>query len=512
MPTPGSKQRVPHSGASVPRDTPQASEDRLPPAGPLLSDSPAGTIPVETRVSPSVLRRDSQRRRLLAVADASAVLAALVPTLLSGGSVRAQDWSLLAVAPVWILMHKIAGLYDRDANLIHKATLDETPRLVQGALLGSSLLFLLVPLALPGSPLTRGHAIEFGLAVAIAMPLLRTSARAWLTRHQTPERLVIVGSGGVTRMLERKLAAHPEYGVELVGRVADSRRQARSRGADAPLLGPASDFEAVCRRHCVERAVIAFGNLDHEELFTVIRASRQLGVRITVVPRLFEAIGHAVEQDDVEGLPLLGLRGLTRTTSSLLLKRAIDIGLSAGALVLLSPFLFLLAATIRLTSRGPAFFPQERIGQHGRPFEMLKFRTMVADAEAHKADVAHLNQADAPMFKIRDDPRITPVGRVLRRTSLDEVPQLWNVLRGEMSLVGPRPLIPHESAHILGRYRDRLHLTPGLTGPWQVLGRTTIPFDEMVRLDCLYVAEWSLWNDIKLLLRTAPVVLFGRGA
>jgi lipopolysaccharide/colanic/teichoic acid biosynthesis glycosyltransferase len=225
------------------------------------------------------------------------------------------------------------------------------------------------------------------------------------------------------------------------------------------------------------------------------------------VPRLFEVIGHQVEVDQLEGMTLLGLRGFGRTRSSLALKRAIDVAGALTGLLLLLPLLAIIAVLVRLTSRGPILFVQSRVGRANQEFSMLKFRTMVDGAHYMKPALAHLNESDGPMFKIADDPRITPVGRFLRRTSFDELPQLINVLKGDMSLVGPRPLVPSEDVHVLGRHRERLSLTPGLTGPWQVLGRTAIPFAEMIKLDYLYVAEWSLWNDLKLLLRTAPVIL-----
>lgn len=187
---------------------------------------------------------------------------------------------------------------------------------------------------------------------------------------------------------------------------------------------------------------------------------------------------------------------------------------AAAGLLLLSPVLLAAAIAIKLTSPGPVLFAQERMGRGHRPFRMLKLRTMVQDAEAQKAGLRHLNEmaADGPMFKMARDPRITRVGGLLRRTSLDELPQLVNVLRGEMSLVGPRPLVLDEDDHVIGWHRERLELKPGLTGPWQVLGRNAIPFEEMVKLDYLYVAGWSLFTDVKLILRTLPVVLGRRGA
>ncbi|HEV2592631.1 MAG TPA: sugar transferase, partial [Gaiellaceae bacterium] len=215
------------------------------------------------------------------------------------------------------------------------------------------------------------------------------------------------------------------------------------------------------------------------------------------------------------GMPLLSLPSARLSWSSRAVKRALDIVVAATALVLLSPVLLAASWCIKRGSEGPVLFRQERMGAGGRRFWILKFRTMTADADAHKEAVAHLNKhtEDGPrMFKIPADPRVTRIGASLRRWSLDELPQLINVLRGDMSLVGPRPLILGEDEHIRGRRRHRLSLTPGITGLWQVLGRSDIPFAEMVTLDYLYVTNWSLWGDVKLLARTVPVVLGRRGA
>jgi lipopolysaccharide/colanic/teichoic acid biosynthesis glycosyltransferase len=245
-------------------------------------------------------------------------------------------------------------------------------------------------------------------------------------------------------------------------------------------------------------------------MLDVVRLAKRARIKISVVPRLYEVIGNNVEVDEVEGMTLLTLRGLARSRSLLMLKRGIDVVGASIGLVLTAPVLLAAACAIKLTSRGPVLYSSERMGRD-RPFRMHKFRSMVEDADAQKHTLLHLNEAAVPMFKIADDPRVTPVGRFLRRTSLDELPQLWNVLRGEMSLVGPRPLVLDEDNQIVGMQRARLDLTPGLTGPWQVAGRTKVPFYEMVTMDYLYVAEWSLLNDFKLLLRTLPVVLFARG-
>jgi exopolysaccharide biosynthesis polyprenyl glycosylphosphotransferase len=302
---------------------------------------------------------------------------------------------------------------------------------------------------------------------------------------------------------------HPEYGVELVGYL-DDPVVARFDAPAAPRLGRITDLEAVAAAHGVERVIVAFSALSTDRLLSIVRQAKRSRIKVTIVPRLYEAIGHAVEVDEVEGMTVLSLRGLSRSRSSLMLKRVIDVAGASVGLLVLSPLLAAIALAIKLDSPGPVIFRQRRMGRD-RDFEMLKFRSMVHGADEQKAALLHLNEADGPMFKIARDPRVTRVGRLLRKASLDELPQLVNVLRGEMSLVGPRPLVPDEDDHVMGFHRYRLDLTPGLTGPWQVSGRNRVPFEEMVKMDYLYVAEWSLWHDLRILLRTLPIVVFGRG-
>jgi lipopolysaccharide/colanic/teichoic acid biosynthesis glycosyltransferase len=222
-------------------------------------------------------------------------------------------------------------------------------------------------------------------------------------------------------------------------------------------------------------------------------------------------MGSAVEIDDVEGITLLGLNPPWLPRSSRVVKRMMDLLIASVMLIVLSPLLIILAIAVKLDSRGPVFFTQERVGKGGRRLRVIKFRTMTADAEHRRAELL-AQSTDPNWLKLDHDPRITRLGRPMRLLSLDEIPQLWNVLRGEMSMVGPRPLIPSEDELVKGWLRGRLDLTPGLTGYWQVLGRTRIPFEEMVKLDYLYVTTWSLWQDIRLMLRTLPVVLGRHGA
>jgi lipopolysaccharide/colanic/teichoic acid biosynthesis glycosyltransferase len=225
---------------------------------------------------------------------------------------------------------------------------------------------------------------------------------------------------------------------------------------------------------------------------------------------MFEVMGSSVEFDELGGLILLGLRRYDLTKSSAFLKRALDVAGASAILLVLAPLLAIVSLAIKLTSPGPVFFRQPRVGRGGRPFHMLKFRTMYDGADRHKADLLHRNEADG-FFKIAADPRVTPIGRWLRRCSLDELPQLIHVLRGEMSLVGPRPLVAEEDSRIEGWFRRRLDVKPGMTGAWQVLGSSRVPMRDMVTIDYLYGTNWSLWLDVKILLRTATHVVRRRG-
>jgi exopolysaccharide biosynthesis polyprenyl glycosylphosphotransferase len=460
-------------------------------------------------------RRDSMRRRALAVADVLALVGAygVLWLLAPPPNSVTHDLVLLIALPLWVVLNKSLRLYDRDVNVVHQSTLNELPKLFHSLSLGASLAFLLGPLV-PGVTIHRTQVVVWWLAALVLTPTLRCAARELVRRRTAPERVLLVGTGQVAALVARKIESHPEYGSELVGYVhADGERLHGESMSGLRCRGALSDFERVCREADVERVIVAFSSAQHERLLDVIRISKRLRVKISVVPRLFEVIGSGVEIDQVEGMTLLGIRGLTRTTSTLALKRGMDIAGAGAGLVILSPLLLVIALAIKLTSPGPVFFRQPRVGRANQVFRMWKFRTMVQGAHRMQAELAHLNEMEGgAMFKIADDPRVTPVGRILRRTSLDELPQLWNVLRGEMSLVGPRPLVPVENDHVIGWHRTRLDLTPGLTGPWQVMGRNAIPFQEMVKLDYLYVTDWSLWSDVKLLIRTLPVVVRRRGA
>jgi exopolysaccharide biosynthesis polyprenyl glycosylphosphotransferase len=293
----------------------------------------------------------------------------------------------------------------------------------------------------------------------------------------------------------------------MVGRVALERDD---RDKPRPI-GPLDDLDYILRANGVERVIIAPSERTSDEQLDTIRLVKGLGVKVSVLPRLFEVVGSSMEFDDVDGITVLGLRRYGLPKTSWYLKRTFDLVGSTAGLVFAAPLLLTIAVAVKLSSPGPVLFRQPRVGRRGARFEMLKFRTMYEGADQMKAQLIEHSAVDG-MFKVVDDPRVTSVGRLLRRTSLDELPQLINVLRGEMSLVGPRPLIEEEDRLIAGWHHRRREGTPGMTGVWQVLGSARVPLDDMVKMDYLYRANWSLWLDMKILMRTFAHVFHRRGA
>lgn len=469
----------------------------------------------------AVRRRGWLVRRALLTADVLGLsLAFLLAQYLVGplrdnlgivGS-REELFVFVATLPIWIVVAKLYGLYDHDEERTDHSTVDELMAVFHLVTVGTWLLFAgawLTNLANPDFiKLAAFWALGIGL-IGFGRAVARTLCRRRLTYLQNT---VIVGAGDVGQLVARKLLQHPEYGINLVGFVDAAPKDRRPDLEHLTLLGSPDRLSAIVKAFDVERVVIAFSNETHEETLDLIRSLKSLDVQIDIVPRLFEIVGPSVGIHTVEGMPLVGLPPLRLARSSRAIKRALDVIGSAIGLALLAPVFLAVAIAIKLDSPGPVFFRQVRMGAGDRTFRIYKFRTMSADAEERKAQLAHLNKharngGDSRMFKVTGDPRITRSGGFLRRYSLDELPQLINVFRGQMSLVGPRPLILDEDEHVAEWARDRLNLRPGMTGLWQVLGRTEIPFEEMTKLDYLYVTGWSLQRDLLLILRTIPAVL-----
>jgi exopolysaccharide biosynthesis polyprenyl glycosylphosphotransferase len=348
---------------------------------------------------------------------------------------------------------------------------------------------------------------------------LRAATRAYARRRPWyAHRTLLVGRRRQAQALAHKLARHPEYGIDLVDTIdLSAAAQERMPGA-RPRVVRKEDVPGLVEELGVHRVILVSPPRMElaGERFHLARELGERGVRVDLLPAWFEVVGTRLEVHDLEGTSLLTVPFIRLSRGSLFVKRVFDLTVAGLALLLLLPLLIMVALAIKLDSPGPVLFRQRRIGRWGLPFDLVKFRSMTDDADARKDEVADLNfhggALDMGMFKARQDPRITRVGAFLRRTSLDELPQLWNIVRGDMSMVGPRPLIEPEAAQVEGHFRRRAAQTPGLTGLWQVNGRSEVPFDAMVNLDYLYVTTWSLWGDLKILMKTVPAVLARRGA
>jgi exopolysaccharide biosynthesis polyprenyl glycosylphosphotransferase len=472
------------------------------------------------RRTASIRRRGWLVRRALLAADGVGLLVAfLCANLLMKGPTTDGLPLLLALnlfvltVPIWVVVAKIYGLYENDEERADHTTVDDVAGVFHLVTVGTWLFFVVaqltnvVQLDLPGL-------IAFWALAVGAITFSRATARS-IARRQIGyiQNTVIVGAGDVGQLLAKKFAQNPQYGINVVGFVDRAPKEQHGDLEELRLLGPPESLPAIVRIFDVERVVVAFSLDTWQMTVDLIRRLKDLDVQVDVVPRLFEIVGPGMKVHGAGGVPLIGLPPARLSRSSRLVKRMLDSFASMIALVCLSPVFVLVALAIKLDSPGPVFFRQVRMGSGGRTFRIWKFRTMSADAEERKAEVVHLNThaeagGDPRMFKIPDDPRVTRVGRLLRRTSIDELPQLFNVFAAQMSLVGPRPLILDEDQHVQDWARKRLDLKPGMTGLWQVLGRSDIPFEEMVKFDYSYVTSWSLRNDLLLIARTIPV-LFG---
>ena len=486
-------------------------------------DSRTAAILEQRQKKGGVRRRGWLVRRLLLAADIIGLgLAFIVANFVFSGSAGAdhlddliESGLFVSVLPIWIIAAKLHGLYDRDEERTDHSTADDLLGVLHVVTLGTWIVYAVATLSGIARPELSKVVLFWGVAVVL-IPFARVGSRAVARRRVAYlQNTIVVGAGQVGQLVARKFLQHPEYGINLVGFVDSDPRETGEAVTRVRVLGRPDQLPALVRFFDIERVVLAFSRESHEDVLQLIRSMKDLDVQIDIVPRYFEIVGPGVNIHTVEGLPLMGLPSFRLARSSRLLKRATDLVLSTLALILLAPMLGLIALWIKFDSAGPIFFRQERRGAKGRIFRIYKFRTMVADADRRKIEFAHLNQhardgGDPRMFKIASDPRVTRFGRVLRRYSLDELPQVLNVFKGEMSLVGPRPLILEEDVYVATWARRRLDLKPGITGVWQVLGASDIPFEEMTRLDYLYVMSWSPWNDLRLMMRTIPAVFRSR--
>jgi exopolysaccharide biosynthesis polyprenyl glycosylphosphotransferase len=425
----------------------------------------------------------------------------------------------LATLPLWVLVGKVLGLYERDDARADHSTADETVGVLNLVTLGTWAVFVgawATDLADPElDRLISFWALSLAL-VTSGRVLARTIVRRLPIYVQNG---LVIGAGHVGQLVARKIQQHPEYGIKLVGFVDEHPRDRRPEIADLPMLGGLDDLPDLVTSRDIERVIVAFSGEADERTMSLVRSLRDRDVIVDVVPRLFELIGPRADIHLVEGLPLLTVPPARLRRSSFITKRVVDLAGAAFLILLTAPIFVVAAVRIRRESPGPVFFRQTRLGTNEQPFTALKFRTMKVDTDdaEHREYIQQTMSADATMndngtYKLSRDDAVTPFGRFLRKTSLDELPQLLNVLRGEMSLVGPRPCIPYETEFFQPHHYDRFLVPQGLTGLWQVTARANSTFGEALEMDVAYVRGWSVGLDIRLLLRTPFALLRQRKA
>lgn len=474
------------------------SSETLPaPVAPIRSDV-AGPAPVAPQLG-------LRQRYLLRVSDVlalttSALLGGLALDLIS--PVRAGDLGLRALVITVLAMVAalhLHGLYRRPASRLRPSGWWR-PAVIARCLPTAALLALGADaLLFHGGRMTLTSAVAMTLPAVLLVPFCRRMVVRYFD-VPTVTRILVVGTGPISDRLVSRLHRCPDTFV--VGHVDVDT------DADTTLLGGIEDLPEVCATHRVDRVIVAFPNTP--DIHTLHSLRQLLGqVPVSEVPRFFELHNWRSDVEELHGLTLMHVPAATLELSARAMKRCMDFVVATCAVAAVAPLLLIVAAAIKLDSRGPVFFRQQRIGRAGKPFSIYKFRSMTADAWEKRATVAARNEVDGPLFKMENDPRVTRVGALLRRTSLDELPQLFNVIRGEMSLVGPRPLPTEESDRIDGAALARLDVCPGITGLWQVCGRSDLSYADLQHLDSVYVRSWSFIWDLRILAQT-PRVVFGR--
>ncbi|MGZ4431354.1 MAG: sugar transferase [Gaiellales bacterium] len=507
--------------------------ESVPPA-PLLGEQAADTVGaratevIEQRRTVGVRRRGWLMRRMLAAAD-------LIGLTMAFSTVELVYWQtrgphdhiapeteiglFLVTLPIWLLVAKLHGLYDQDEERANHSTADEMLNVFHLVTAGVWVLFAVSWLSTL-STISPPKLVSFWTLAIPFVAVGRFAARTVCRGRQAYlQNTVIVGAGEVGQLVARKLLAHPEYGLHLVGFVDADPREHRPDIGPLRMLGPSDSLPLIIREHAVERVIFAFSRDDSRHILELIRVLKRFDLQIDIVPRAFEVVGPRVGIHTIEGIPLVGLPPARPGRSSRAVKRAIDLVVASVLMAVTAPAFAYIAWRVHRDSAGPVFFRQERLGLHGQPFTMLKFRSMLVDTDpqAHREYVASMTDfraapSQSGIYKLDQSDMLTRSGRWLRRSSLDELPQLINVLRGEMSLVGPRPCLAYETEHFQPHHYDRFVVPPGLTGLWQVTARAHATFGEALEMDVVYARDWSLGLDLRLMLRTPLEMLRQRNA
>jgi len=454
-------------------------------------------------------RRGALLRRLLALGDWGALLGALCAVTAGSSStdVGVLFWAVL-FSPSWVIVLKLHGLYDNDHRRIRHSTLDELPSLISASVLATLVLDGLLALS-PAGPLSPASAIGVGVGAFAGSFALRGILRFLFHLFSVQATGLVIGPSAAVDMVARRVSTHPETRLALIGYLSS---ETETQAKELPRLGTPADISQVARELAIERVVVSeqqMSKIDTERLIAECKAE---GLALTFLPQHYGLLGPGIELNRLAELPVLDFRFSDPPRSTLAMKRLMDIVVSAVLLVVLSPLLLGVALWILLDDGRPVFFRQRRGGKEGESFTMVKFRTMVTDAEQRLPELVDIENLDQPAFKIPDDPRVTRSGRWLRRTSIDELPQLFNVLRGQMSLVGPRPEEESVVALYDERQRGRLAVKPGMTGPMQVYGRSDLTFEERLAMERDYLDNLSLLTDLAILMRTPRAMVRGEGA
>jgi exopolysaccharide biosynthesis polyprenyl glycosylphosphotransferase len=346
--------------------------------------------------------------------------------------------------------------------------------------------------------------------LALARLVERAARRELRRRGIGVARVLIVGAGEMGRTVVRTMTARSDLGYQIVGFIDDDPSKAEL--GRLKNMGGLERVEHILSTEPVDEVLITLPWMYQRKIVALVRACQSFGVRARVVPDLFQLSLSRLDVDDLGGIPIIGIKEVRISRIGRLFKRALDVTFAALGILISSPLMALAALAIKIDSPGSVFFRQTRVGEHGKLFTVYKFRSMRESAEEELGQLLAFNEASGPLFKMKDDPRRTRVGTFLRITSLDELPQFFNILRGDMSLVGPRPGLPSEVEQYQPWHRQRLEVQPGLSGLWQVSGRSDLTFDEMCLLDIYYIENWSLALDFVIMFRTIPRVLFGSGA
>jgi len=418
----------------------------------------------------------------------------------------------LALTVLLMIAYKLGGVYDQPRGA---SWLDEVYALVGGTTTGIVIITAMTFWFRP-QVYSRLMFLWAGLLIVVLLSLSRLIKRGvWghlMRRGIGVDRVLIVGAGEVGRRLMRNIVAQPELGYRVIGFVDDDPEKNRTDIGRFKAFGGIDNLPRVVQEEAIDEVIITLPWMYHRKILGIMRQCERERVRARIVPDLFQLALSKVDIEDLGGIPIIGVKEVSITGWNLAFKRVSDIVFSLAGLILFSPLMLLIALAIKLDSPGPVLFKQIRVGKGGQEFVFYKFRSMYQGAEEERPQLADLDEVAGPTFKIRHDPRCTRVGRILRRTSLDELPQLYNVLRGEMSLVGPRPALPSEVEQYKEWHQRRLEISPGITGLWQVSGRSQLTFDEMCLLDIYYLENWSPLLDLKIALKTIPAVLAGTGA